>query len=242
MNNKHLPNILTCLNLLCGCVALVSAFHGNEVLLAAMIILAALFDFLDGLTARAFGAYSDLGKQLDSLADMVTFGAVPGMVLYNMMIRLSERELLGSNLLFELMKYFPFIVTVCAAYRLAKFNVDTRQANYFLGLPTPAAGIFISSFPLILRFDRFNLAPLFTNPYFIIAISIVISFLMISELPLFALKFKSLSWHENRIQFLFLIFSFLLLLFFGISGIPLIIVAYILFSILNYSVLNKAPA
>lgn len=237
--NKQVPNVFTCLNLLCGCVAIVSSFHGNEVLLAAMVFLAAMFDFLDGLSARAFNAYSDLGKQLDSLADMVTFGVTPGVVLYNLFIGQAEQEIFSSPMLFHILKYFPFIVTVFAAFRLAKFNVDTRQSNSFLGLPTPAAGIFITSFPLIVRFDHFGLTPILTNPYFILITSIVVSILMIVEIPLFALKFRTLSWNDNRIQFIFLILAAVLIVFFRVTAIPVIVLLYIVLSQLYYFIIDK---
>lgn len=162
--DKNIPNVFTCLNLLCGCIAIVSTFHFNYPMLASMVVLAAMFDFMDGLIARSLNAYSEMGKQLDSLADMVTFGVVPGIILYNMMINRSPDSPFANSILFEILKYFPFIVTVFAAYRLAKFNNDQRQANTFIGLPTPAMGILVTSFPLIIKYDQWNLAPVLSNP------------------------------------------------------------------------------
>lgn len=240
-SDKNLPNVFTCLNLLCGCLAIVSVFHGNEILLAGMVFLAAMFDFMDGLTARKLNAYSDLGKQLDSLADMVTFGVVPGMILYNLIIGRQSQDIISNQFIFSILKYFPFIVTVFAAFRLAKFNTDKRQTNSFLGLPVPAMGIFVTSFPLIIRYDQWNLTPVLTNPFFIIVISIILSLLMISEIPLFALKFKNFKWTDNKIQFVFIILSVLLFSFLLFTAIPVIVFLYIILSLINNFYLNRAP-
>lgn len=238
-SDKNIPNVFTCLNLLCGCLAIISVFHSNVIMLVSMVFLAALFDFMDGLIARSLNAYSDIGKQLDSLADMVTFGVVPGMILYSLLVNHGAAEIISSSVLFNILKYFPFIVTVFAAFRLAKFNVDTRQKNSFLGLPTPAMGILVTSFPLIIKYDRWNLTPVLVNPYFIFAISIILSMLMISEIPLFALKFKNKSWHDNKIQIIFIISSIVLFAFFLFTAIPIIVFLYIILSIINNSILNR---
>jgi len=204
-----------------------------------MIFLASMFDFMDGLIARSLNAYSEIGKQLDSLADMVTFGVVPGMIMYNIMINYAPGDDGINNWLFGLLKYFPFIVTIFAAFRLAKFNLDTKQGNSFIGLPTPAMGILVTSFPLIIKYDRWNLAPIFSNQLFIICISIILSVLMVSKIKLFALKFKSLKWNDNKIQFIFLILSVLLFSVFLFTAIPLIIFLYIVLSVINNSYLNR---
>jgi CDP-diacylglycerol---serine O-phosphatidyltransferase len=235
--DKNIPNIFTCLNLLCGCIAIVSVFHGNVIMLASMIFLASMFDFMDGLTARSLNAYSDMGKQLDSLADMVTFGVVPGMILFNMMVNRDAAEV--NSILFGVFKYFPFIVTVFAAFRLAKFNLDQRQASTFSGLPSPAMGILVTSFPLIIKYDHWNLAHFLSNPFFIISVSIILSVLMVSKIKLFALKFRTLKWNDNKIQFIFLILSVLLFSLFLFTAIPMIIFLYIVLSVINNSVLNR---
>ncbi len=228
---KQLPNVLTCMNLLCGCVAIVAIFHGNEILMAGMVFLAALFDLLDGLTAREFNAYSDFGKEFDSLADMVTFGVVPGMIMYHLFIMRPDTVFLGSVILFHIFKYFPFIITVFAALRLARFNSSPSSDDYFNGLPTPAAALLISSLPLIVRFDRYGLGEWISNPYFICFFSLIISLLMISNLKLFTLKFHTLKWSDNKVQYIFLILSFLLVLFFKFTAVPLIIMLYIALSL-----------
>lgn len=233
LSDKSIPNIFTCLNLLCGCIAIVSIFHGNEIMLGSMVFMAALFDFMDGIIARTLNAYSDLGKQLDSLADMVTFGVVPAMVFYHLMINYNSNEIIGSAFFFNVLKYFPFILTVFAAFRLAKFNIDKRQTTSFLGLPTPAMGIFVTSFPLIIKYDNWHLKTLLINPYFIIGVCIVLSLLMVSEIPLFALKFKNMRWKDNRIQFIFIFLSVILFFCFVFVSIPMIVCLYIILSLVN---------
>ncbi len=242
MNKKQLPNVLTCMNLLCGCVAIISVFHGNVVLMAGMVFLAALFDFMDGLTARSLNVYSELGKNLDSLADVVTFGVVPGMILYNLFIKQPDQEFLGSFTLFHLLKYFPFVVTVFAAYRLAKFNTDTRPKHVFYGLPVPAAGILVTSFPLIVRFDNFGLGSLIMHPVFLLVASVVLSYLMISDLQLFSLKFANMGWKDNKIRFIFLGISLVLVIVLQFTAIPIIICLYVLLSVIRYYLMKNAPA
>lgn len=228
---KQLPNVFTCMNLLCGCVALVAVFHGNEILLAGMVFLAAMFDLLDGLTARGFNAYSDFGKEFDSLADMVTFGVVPGMIMYNLFIKGPDTVFLGSNVLFHIFKYFPFIITVFAALRLARFNCQKSGSSYFTGMPTPAATILITSLPLIVRYDRYGLGDLIHNPYFICIFSLITAALMMSKLKLFALKFHNLSWNDNKFQFIFLMLALVFFVLFGFTSVPLIIMLYIALSL-----------
>ncbi len=198
-----------------------------------MVVLAALFDMLDGLTARGFNAYSDFGKQFDSLADMVTFGVVPGMIMYNLFVKGPEQQFLGSNMLFHIFKYFPFIITVFTGLRLARFNITFGSKEYFTGLPSPAAGILITSLPLITRFDSYGLAVLIYDPYFICLMSFLTSMLMVSNLKLFALKFHNLKWSDNKTQYIFLIISGLLLVYFRFAAIPLIIMVYIAISLVT---------
>lgn len=240
--DKNIPNFFTCLNLLCGCIAIVSVFHGNSILLVTMIFLASMFDFMDGLIARSLNAYSDVGKQLDSLADMVTFGVVPGIILYNIMVNRNPGDDELSSGFLSLLKYFPFIVTVFAAFRLAKFNLDTKQSNSFTGLPTPAMGILVTSFPLIIKDDRWHIASIISNQVFIISISIILSVLMVSKIKLFALKFRSLKWNDNKTQFIFLILSVILFSIFLFTAIPMIIFLYIVLSVVNNSNLKHTSS
>ena len=238
---KQIPNAITCCNLLCGCLAIVQSFEGNLVLAAYLVGLAAIFDFLDGFMARLLNVSSSIGKDLDSLADMVTFGVVPGIMMFQL-IKLSvvnyNADYCGDQLpdFYSYFKYFGFIITIFSAIRLAIFNNDNRQSESFIGLPTPANAILICSFPLVLEYGNcdFNL-----NPYLMSAISLVLSILLISEIPLFALKFKDLKWKGNEIRFVFLILSVLFLVTLQFVGIPLIIILYIVMSVVNNIITKK---
>ncbi len=240
---KHIPNALTCCNLLCGCIAIEQAFEGNLVIAAYLVGLAAIFDFFDGFAARLLRVASPIGKDLDSLADMVTFGVVPGVVMFQL-IEMSifsyvnegtaavqnfhEKELALSGLVV----YVAFLIPIFSAIRLAKFNNDNRQTSSFIGLPTPANAILICSFPLITANTNSLLASdIIFNIYFLISITVLLSLLLITEIPLFALKFRTFSWLGNRTRYIFLALSVVLLALFQFVGIPLIIVLYVLMSI-----------
>ncbi len=218
---KHMPNAITCCNLFCGCLAIVQAFEGNLVYSAYLVGLAAIFDFFDGFAARMLKVSSAIGKDLDSLADMVTFGVVPGVMMYKLI------EVYDVNHL----KYFAFIITIFSCIRLAKFNNDTRQTDSFIGVPTPAVAIFICSLPLLLQqTTNFNFIQ---NSYVLCITSVILSGLLISEIPLFALKFKHFKWKDNEIRFVFLGLSLLLIITLQFVGVPLIIMMYILLSIIS---------
>lgn len=247
---KHIPNFLTCCNLLCGCLAIVQAFEGNLVYSAYLVGLAAIFDFFDGFAARMLKVSSAIGKDLDSLADMVTFGVVPGVMMFHLIylsqISIGHPDLLfygiskGSSFVnekkgFVPICYFGFLITIFSCIRLAKFNNDTRQTDSFIGVPTPAVAIFICSIPLIIKYNP-SLGSLFiTNNSLLVLclLSFILSLLLISELPLFALKFKHFKWKDNEMRFVFLAMSLLLLITLQFVGIPLIIIMYILLSILS---------
>jgi CDP-diacylglycerol---serine O-phosphatidyltransferase len=231
---KHIPNFITCLNLVCGCLAIVSVFHKALDMAAYLVALAAVFDFLDGAVARLLHVKSEIGKQLDSLADMVTFGVVPGFILYQM-ITTSIFETFGmlanSDWKWNL-AFIALLVPVFSALRLAKFNIDVRQSESFIGVPTPANTILIASLPLILIFEPSSfLAVYLHNLYVLIALTVVCSLLLVSEIPLFSLKFKNFGWSDNKIRFLFLILALMLLLFFKYSGLPLVIFLYVALSL-----------
>ena len=248
---KHIPNTITCGNLLCGCLAIISAFKGNLVGSAYLVGIAAILDFFDGFAARLLKVHSEIGKQLDSLADMVTFGVVPGFVMffllshavsYNFADKLDMLSTPSSAAFPWWLVYFAFLITIFSGVRLAKFNIDTRQSQSFIGLPTPASAILICSLPLIQAFQpaigNFNANSIIINPWFLLVLTFLISYLMIAELPLFALKFKRFGWAENKLRYSFLVISFLLILFFQFIAIPFIIFLYIIFSIIN-NVLTK---
>jgi len=227
---KHIPNTITCCNLLCGCLAIVQTFNGNLVWAAYLVGLAAIFDFFDGFVARLLHVSSSIGKDLDSLADMVTFGVVPGFLIFQLLrtsieIYNQNNVPISSNIAF-----IAFIIPILSAIRLAIFNNDTRQTESFIGLPTPANAILISAIPLILEYNNFEFI---LNPLFLCILSIVLSILLISEIPLFALKFKHFKWKDNEIRYVFLGLSFVLLISLQFLGIPLIIIMYIVLSVLN---------
>jgi CDP-diacylglycerol--serine O-phosphatidyltransferase len=220
---------------LSGSLSIVFAFEGNLVFAGALILIASIFDFFDGMSARLLNAYSDMGKELDSLADMISFGLAPA-VIAHLLIR-NQISYFGLDMpfLFLLLTLTPFIITIFSALRLAKFNVDTRQTESFIGLATPANAMIWASFPFILEFyqDSF-FSELITNIIFIALLSVVMSFLLVAELPMFSLKFKSIKIAENKLRFIFLLGSLLFLIFFKIAGIPLIIMWYILLSAISY--------
>ncbi|WP_187261188.1 CDP-alcohol phosphatidyltransferase family protein [Pontibacter beigongshangensis] len=227
---KHLPNAITCLNLLSGCVALYFAFNQQLNYAAYMVGIAAMLDFMDGLLARALKAYSEIGKQLDSLADMVSFGVVPGTILFGLLTRADATP---TGVPEDVLPFFGFIITIFSALRLAKFNIDTRQAESFIGVPTPACSIFIASLPLLLEASPALYEDIILNPFFLLAITFIFSYLLIAELPLFALKFRNYTWKDNATRFIFLILSVILLALIKFAAIPLIIVLYILLSVIK---------
>lgn len=239
---SFVPNTITSMNVLSGCLSIVFAFEGNLVLAGLFIFLAAFFDFFDGLSARLLNAYSDMGKELDSLADMLSFGLAPA-VIAHLIIRntiapeTNLSELSALNLILVL---FPFIISVFSGLRLANFNIDTRQTESFIGLAVPANAMVWASFPFILKFQESSfLTHAIHNPYFIAGLALVLSLLLVSELPMFSLKFKNLSFAQNKVRFSFLILSLLLIIFLKWVAIPLIIASYILFSTLQLILAKK---
>lgn len=226
---KHVPNIITLLNLLCGCIALVLIAKGNFLEGFIFVSLGIFFDFFDGFFARLFKVSSPLGLQLDSLADMVTSGVVPGFVMYLMFAMITKNEFLP---------FAGFIITLGACYRLANFNVDERQTDSFIGLPTPANALFILSLPLIPK--SMVIIELFTNPWVLILITLLSAYIMNAEFPLFSLKIKMMNFKDNALQIIYILLSVLLLVFFQFLGIPLVIVMYVALSVINNKFLRKA--
>jgi len=235
---QYIPNTLTTLNLLSGLISLTLAMNGDYVHASLFIFCAALFDFLDGAAARMLKAYSELGKQLDSLADMVSFGVAPGILIFQMI----SAQCTGSCNIFERMHitpYFAMLIPVCSALRLAKFNIDLRQEVNFIGLPTPANAIFFASIPLVLsvqphlfsliHFDF--LYAFFSNTRILTILVVFFSYLLISDFKIFSMKFKHTGWKGNQLRYTLLIFALLMVLLFSLSAIPVIIVFYILMSI-----------
>ncbi|MGA0558850.1 CDP-diacylglycerol--serine O-phosphatidyltransferase [Larkinella sp. VNQ87] len=215
---RHLPNAMTCGNLLCGCVGLVMTLRGNSDTAAWLILLAGLLDFGDGFVARLVKVSGPFGKELDSLADVVTFGVLPATLVFQALWTTGMAR----------WSYLAYLIAVLSALRLANFNIDTRQSDRFIGLPVPANSLLIAAFPLMSYYQP-QFAFLWQNPillYFLVGFS----FMLVAELPLLALKFKSFGWRENQIKFIFLILSAVLLLFLQFAAVPLIIFLYILVS------------
>ncbi|UUV22855.1 CDP-alcohol phosphatidyltransferase family protein [Paenimyroides aestuarii] len=237
---KHIPNAITLLNLLSGLIALVYAFDDNLQMAFFWVCLGIFFDFWDGFAARVLKVASPLGVQLDSLADMVTSGVVPGVVMYQMLAHIQQNNtaymVTNDTFYMKLVPFIGFVITLGACMRLAKFNIDVRQTNSFIGLPTPANALFILSIPLILNTTISDFVfNFFSNPYVLVVISFLSAFIMNAELPLFSLKTKNKNLSDNKLIFLFLGICALLLLFFRFEAIPLIIVFYIILSV----ILNK---
>lgn len=242
---KHVPNLITLLNLSAGLIALVYAFDTNLQMAFFWVCMGIFFDFWDGFFARVFKVQSPLGVQLDSLADMVTSGVVPGVVMYKLLESITDLQddynLSSDNFYLGLLPFVGFIITLASCYRLAKFNIDTRQTDSFIGLPTPANALFIMSLPMILNHSDGTgiVFDLLSNPYVLVGISLLSAFMLNAEIPLFSLKVKYFNWNTNKIQFIFLIASVLLLFFFQYLAIPIIILFYVLLSAINNKILDK---
>ncbi|GAB3341370.1 CDP-diacylglycerol--serine O-phosphatidyltransferase [Larkinella ripae] len=215
---RHLPNAMTCGNLLCGCIGLVLTLRGRADAAAWLILLAGALDFGDGFVARLVNASGPFGKELDSLADVVTFGVLPATMIHQAL----WSQGLGNG------SYLAYLIAVLSALRLANFNIDTRQSDQFIGLPVPANSILIAAFPLMSMYQP-QFAFLWQNPL-VLFFLVGFSFMLVAELPLLAFKFKSFGWRENRIKFIFLIVSAVLLLFLQFAAVPLVIFLYILVS------------
>lgn len=223
---KFLPNTLTCCNLICGCMATGAAFHDHFRWALLLIIIGAVFDFFDGMTARLIGYCSPIGKELDSLADVVTFGVAPSAMVFALFRYVQYPVWLQP--LEGFLPYTAFVMAAFSALRLAKFNIDPRQSSSFIGLPTPANALFWGS--LIVSQFSFLCSGRF-NAVFLFLFMLMFSFLLVAEIPLFALKFKNLSWADNRVKYIFLAGSVLLLPL-GLSAPFAIILWYILLSII----------
>jgi CDP-diacylglycerol--serine O-phosphatidyltransferase len=220
---KHIPNTITCLNLISGCIATYWAFQGNYELALLFIVIGAVFDFFDGMVARLLHASSPIGKELDSLADDITFGFAPSAIVFSFLVPLTSH-------LSPLTPYLAFIMAAFSALRLAKFNLDERQAMGFIGLPTPANALFWGSL-IVGMGDKMTSLPY--AEYAILAGIFISSWLLVAEIPMFALKFKTWGWKGNEVKFIFLITCIPLLLLLEVSGLAAIIAWYVILSIAN---------
>lgn len=241
---KYIPNLITLLNLTAGVIAVIFASQNLLEYAAYFVLIGIILDFFDGFVARLLKVQSELGVQLDSLADMVTSGVAPGIIMFQLIrntgVNWNMYEIFSKP---DNINYLPFLgllITLAAAYRLAKFNIDNNQYYSFVGLPTPALSIFVVSLPLISVFGTHEWAMnLVKDPYFLIATTILGSFLMNSKLSLFSLKFKNYSIKENIVKYLFLALSVLIILILQVSSIPLLIMMYIVLAIGNNLLVNK---
>jgi CDP-diacylglycerol--serine O-phosphatidyltransferase len=221
---KHIPNALTCGNLLCGCFAIVMLMNGGDsVYFVPWLVLAAgIFDFFDGFAARILRVSSPIGKELDSLADMVTFGLVPALLMYHLLNLAGAPAHSG----FVYMSFIAFSIAVFSALRLAKFNIDPRQIEGFIGVPTPATALFIIGIPL--AFEKYDME---MSWIFLTVVTLLFSGLMVAPFNLFSLKFKSFGWKGNEVRFTFLAISVLLIVFLREAALSVIIITYILMSL-----------
>lgn len=235
---QYVPNALTTLNLISGLISITLVFEGKPAQASIFIFIAAIFDYLDGTAARLLKAYSELGKQLDSLADVVSFGVAPGLLIFQM---LSINCTGSCNILerLHITPYFALLIPVCSAFRLAKFNIDLRQEVNFIGLPTPANALFFASIPLVLYVQPGlfsilhipGMVDFFSNTRILTILTVFFSYLMISDFRIFSMKFKSKKWQGNQLRYIFLMISLALVLLFFINSIPIIIALYVLMSI-----------
>ena len=227
---KHIPNTITCLNLISGCIATYYAFQADYSMALLFIVIGAVFDFFDGMSARLLHVSSPIGKELDSLADDITFGFAPSAIVFSYISPLTSH--------LSLLSFSAFIMAAFSALRLAKFNLDERQALGFIGLPTPANALFWAS--LIVGLGEY-IATLPYAVYFILAGMLISSWLLVSEIPMFALKFKTWGWKGNEVKYIFLLTCIPLLLLLGVSGLAAIIAWYVILSAINSHFITNKP-
>ena len=236
---KFLPNLLTLLNLLSGCLAAVYAVNNQIQFAVLFVMLGIFFDFFDGFVARLLHVQSELGTQLDSLADMVTSGVVPGIVMTQMLLKASSQEPLGFTDGFENFPYLAligFTITLASCYRLANFNIDVNQKENFIGLPTPANTLFILSLPLMQMYEEYYyVSYILENEYLLILITILSCYMLNAKIELFALKFKSFGFSENKLKYIFLTLSILLIIVLKLAALPIIILMYLALSMISNS-------
>lgn len=225
---RNIPNTITCCNLFSGCIASYMALQGCYTLAFLFILIGAGFDFFDGMTARLLHVSSPIGKELDSLADDITFGFAPAAIVFSLFKEVYYPEFLTP--IAEYIPYTAFLIAVFSALRLAKFNIDVRQTSSFIGMPTPANALFWGS--LTVGAHNFLVSQYF-NAIYLFLLVVVMSLLLVTELPMFSLKFKNLSWKSNKISYIFLAVSIPLLIIFQLSGFAAVILWYILLSIVT---------
>lgn len=238
---KHLPNIVTLLNLFFGCCALVCIFSTEFISATIFLIISGFCDYFDGTLARILGIKSDFGKEVDSLADMVSFGVVPGAIVYMMLVLVHEAGSIDyftpTDLSQNIFKLHPaalpaFVISAFSCYRLAKFNLDTRQTENFIGLATPANTMFFLGLLFVAKYDTLGLGNVVLNPYFLYLLIPISSYLLISEIPMFSLKLKGFIWKGNELRFIFTFISIAMILLFKGAAFAFIIAFYVILNIL----------
>lgn len=244
---KHIPNFITLLNLFSGLIACIYAFDDNILMAFIWVCIGIFFDYWDGFLARILQVKSELGLQLDSLADMVTSGVVPGLIIYKQLANIQETQgtynLTPETYYMAIVPYLGFIITLGAAYRLAKFNIDTRQTESFIGLPTPGNALFILSLPLIVSTTNSEaIITYLSNPYVLVIISLLSAYIMNAELPLFSLKINPKNLGAYKLQLGFVLASLILLIALHYLAIPIIILLYIALSIIKNITTKKEVA
>jgi CDP-diacylglycerol--serine O-phosphatidyltransferase len=233
---RHLPNLITLLNLACGTVAIVLTLEGQWRWAVYLVLAAAVFDFLDGFAARMLKAYSETGKHLDSLADMVSFGVLPAVLIYTLFKNLFLNQPVEAGKFYTQLQWVVLasvlLVPAFSAIRLARFNSEEDQGSFFYGLPTPAHALFWTGiFWQIMQSGSLYGSPL--NLFFIWAIMLIMAFHMILPIPMYSLKFEHFRIRGNLIRYFLLLLSVIILVSFGLGGLPLVILVYILLSLLN---------
>ncbi|MET6990197.1 CDP-alcohol phosphatidyltransferase family protein [Sediminicola arcticus] len=249
---RHIPNIITLLNLFCGCIAVVFAVINELEIAALFVFLGIFFDFFDGLAARLLKVQSELGLQLDSLADMITSGLVPGIVMFQLLKMSSaggwnlefgaeaSRTITQMSTELPILPFLGFLITLASAYRLAKFNIDENQVSSFVGLPTPANALLIFSLPLILLYHNNEfLNGVILNQWFLIGMTLLSSYLLNSNIKLFALKFKNWSFKDNALRYVFIAICLVSIGTLKFLAIPFIIVFYVASSLVNQIQVKK---
>jgi CDP-diacylglycerol--serine O-phosphatidyltransferase len=233
---KHIPNTLTLANLLLGCLSIVSAFEGSLLLAAYLIIIATVFDFFDGFSARLLKAYSPMGKELDSLSDLVSFGVAPSVIVFHLLKDALGDTAAGGFTGGQALLVIPFLIALFSALRLAKFNIDTRQTTSFIGLPTPANALFIVGIVLGLNSSRSDWFGCFTNsPVVLIIMVLVLSALLVSPIPMFSLKIKGFDFKKIWKQLVLVLLAVMAIVFLGLASLSIVILCYILISLLTVS-------
>ena len=218
---KYIPNTITSLNLFSGCIGVVMAMNGEFLYAFYCVLASGIFDFFDGMSARLLKVKSLMGKELDSLADVISFGFLPGVIIY---------MLLKDSVTNPYIPYFAFLIPVFSALRLAKFNIDSRQTTDFIGVNTPMNTFVIVSLPfIVLKF------PVLQNPWILCAITLVSSLLLVSEIKFFSMKMNSISWSENKFKYLFLMVSLMLIIWLKFLAFPIVLVLYLIFSKIHFA-------